>query len=343
MTSADRLRAENTSIVVVNFNGGEKLSRCIDALLATAANAEIVVIDNASTDGSLDAVRDRVRVIANAENAGYPAALNQGARATSGDVLVFLNMDVLPEQGWLEPLASFVRDHEDAGAVNPLIPLMNSDRINAAGQRIHVTGLGFNRGLNDTIESAGSEAFEVSGIQGAVFVMRRAVYEQIGGFDETGFLYHEDVNVSWLLRLAGYRLYCIPRSRVRHDYFLSMYAEKFHLLERNRVSMLLSYLKPGTLFLLSPMLALTEAFIWVYAILRRRGFVRAKANSYRWIARRWPWILERRRLARRLRKVGDASVLRAMHWKYVWGQMATLARERGESARKPATPLPLDR
>jgi GT2 family glycosyltransferase len=104
----------------------------------------------------------------------------------------------------------------------------------------HITGLGFNHGLGEPLSRYGSAPFGVAGIQGALFVMRREVYDAIGGFDACGFLYHEDVNVSWLLRLAGYRLYCAPSSRIRHDYFLSMYAEKFHLLERNRVVMLLA-------------------------------------------------------------------------------------------------------
>ncbi len=326
------------SIIIVNFNGGEKLAKCIAALAGTSDGSEIVVIDNASTDGSADLpepLSHRVRIIRNSENLGYAAALNQGARETGGEVLVFSNMDTLAEPGWLEPLVAQLRDCPDAGAVNPLVLLSDGMHVNAAGQNIHVTGLGFNRGLGSPLSRYGDRPFAVSGIQGAFFAMRRSVYEEIGGFDATGFLYHEDVNLSWLLRLAGYELYCVPASRVRHDYFLSMYAHKFHLLERNRVAMLLAYIKPSTRALLAPLLLLTEAFGWAYALLRRHGFPAAKWRSYRWVAAHRTDIRARRQLAERLRQVGDLRLLRRFRWAYDWSQFGILARERGQGRRRP--------
>jgi GT2 family glycosyltransferase len=333
------------SIIVVNFNGGEKLAVCIAALVETANGSEIVVIDNASTDGSADLpehLAGHVRIIRNAENLGYAAALNQGARVTRGQYLVFSNMDTLPEPGWLDPLVAQLRDRRDAGAVNPLLLLSDGRHVNAAGQNIHVTGLGFNRGLGDSLSQYGDRPFEVAGIQGASFAMRRSVYEEIRGFDATGFLYHEDVNLSWLLRLAGYNLYCVPASRVRHDYFLSMYAHKFHLLERNRLAMLLAYMRPSTRVLIAPLLLLTEALAWGYAILRRHGFPSAKWRSYQWVAAHRPDIEARRQLADGLRRVGDLPLLRRFRWEYDWSQFGTLARERGQGQRRPAGLHPPD-
>ena len=325
------------SIVLVNYNGGEALHRSIESLLATAPGAEVVVVDNASTDGSADLpahLANRVRLIRNDTNRGYAAALNCGARQTNGEMLVFSNMDTLFEPGWLEPLIEQLSRDPQCGAVNPLIVLMDGERVNAAGQHIHVTALGFNRGLNDPVSRYGHEPFEVSGIQGAVFAMRRSVYERIGAFDEVGFLYHEDVDISWLLLLAGYTLYCVPASRVRHDYFLSMYAEKFHLLERNRVAMLLAYMKRPTGLLLSPLLLLTELSAWLYALLRRHGFVSAKWRSYRWVAAHRDDIAQRRRFAAGLRVAGDWRLLRRFRWTYDWRQFAVLAREEGRGARR---------
>jgi GT2 family glycosyltransferase len=328
------------TVIVVNFNGGPNLARCLESLIATAPDAAVVVVDNASTDGSADLpphLAPAVRLIRNPQNIGYAAALNQAAAEARTDLLVFSNMDTLFDPGWLEPLVAFLRDRTDAGAVNPLIVLADGDRVNAAGQDVHVTGLGFNRGLGEPIERYGTAPFEVAGIQGALFVMRRQVYQAIGGLDAGGFLYHEDVNVSWLLRLAGYRLYCVPASHVRHDYFLSMYAEKFHLLERNRVAMLLAYLRPVTIILLLPFLLLTESFAWGYALIRRHGFIGAKWRSYRWIIDHHSEISSRRTLAAQLRRVGDLALLRSLSWAYDWGQFRVLARERGRGRREPGT------
>lgn len=326
------------SIIVVNFNGGEKLRRCLQAMLATAAEAEIVVVDNASSDGSAEIpspLASRIRFIRNAVNVGYAAGLNQGADASSGGLLVFANMDTVPEPGWLEPLASALRENPQVAAVNPLLLLMDGLSVNAAGQRIHVTGLGFNHGLGEPAGKFGNRMFAVDGIHGAFFAMKRSTYERVGGFDATGFLYHEDVNSSWLLRLAGYELCCVPASRVRHDYFLSMHADKFHLLERNRIAMLMAYLRPGTLLALLPVLIFTELLAWGYAIMRRHGFRGAKWRSYGWAIAHRQQIRERRRLAAKLRRVGDFRLLAGLSWAYDWGQFGVLARERGLGKRKP--------
>jgi GT2 family glycosyltransferase len=338
--------APRVSVVVVNFNGGDKLQLCLKSILATTRGSEILVVDNASTDGSArlpSEIASRVQLFRNSENIGYAAALNQAAALSHGDVLVFCNMDMVAEPGWLEPLLEVLSDHPNAGAVNPLIMLEDGQHVNAAGQTIHVTGLGFNRGLGESPSRYGTEAFEVSGIQGAVFAMRRTVFDEVGGLDTAGFLYHEDVNLSWVLRLAGYRLWCAPRSRVRHAYFLSMYAQKFHLLERNRLTMILAYVRPSSRVLLMPMLLLTEALAWSYALIRRHGFVRAKWTSYTWVIRNRSDIEHRRAIGERLRRVSDFSVFRAFRFVYDWKQFGTLARERGESRRKPKAGLPINR
>ena len=330
------------SIIVVNFNGGEKLRNCLQAMLATAGEAEIVVVDNASTDGSADLSfpeASRIRVIRNGVNAGYAAGLNQGIGASRGEFLVCANMDTVPEAGWLEPLVTALRENPQVAAVNPLLMLMDGVSVNAAGQRIHVTGLGFNRGLGESAGRYGDQMFTVDGIHGALFALKRSTHELVGGFDATGFLYHEDVNISWLLRLAGYELCCVPASRVRHDYYLSMYADKFHLLERNRIAMLMAYLRPGTLLALLPMLFFTELLAWSYAILRRHGFGGAKWRSYGWVIAHREQIRERKRLAAKLRQAGDLRLLAGFGWAYDWRQFAILAREQGLGKRKPGAEI----
>ncbi len=274
-------------------------------------------------------------VVRNDANLGYAAAVNVALERARGEFLAVLNMDLVVEPGWLPPLLAFLRDNPRAGIVNPLILLADGSGVNAAGQDVHVTGLGFNRGLDRSVESAGSVPFEVSGIQGSAFLVRTADLRRLGGMDDLGFLYHEDVNLSWLYRLAGFNLWCVPASRVRHDYFLSMYPEKFHLLERNRVAMILAYPRPATLAALSPALLATEALVWSFSVLRGPRFLAAKASSYGWVWRHRHEILERRRFAKTLRTVGDTAILRDLRWSYSWGQFVTLGRERGPSRRQP--------
>jgi GT2 family glycosyltransferase len=300
----------------------------------------VLVVDNASSDGS-DSIaeaaaerHDSVRLLRSPTNRGYAGAVNLALAEARGDYVAVLNMDVVVGSGWLDPLISLLEATPDAGAVCPLIVLESDPgRINAAGQNVHVTGLGFNRWLEKLREVAGSSPFRVSGLHGAAFLMRRDLLESIGGWDESGFLYHEDVELSWLLVLAGREIHCVPASTVSHDYHLTMFPHKLFLLERNRWSMLLANLRLPTRLALAPLLALSELMMWGYCLLRGPSFLRAKLDSYRWISTHRERIRERRRFVDGLRRRSDWGVLRRMHWGYPVDQFVTLGRERGESER----------
>jgi GT2 family glycosyltransferase len=330
------------SVVVVNYNGADALPRCLEALVADTgeASTEVLVVDNASSDGS-DAIaeaaaeqHESIRLLRSPTNRGYAGAVNLALADARGTYVAVLNMDVVVSAGWLDPLIAFLESAPDAGAVCPLIVLEpDPGRINAAGQNVHVTGLGFNRWLEEPRERAGSAPFRVSGLHGASFLIRRDDFESIGGWDEGGFLYHEDVELSWLLQVAGKEIYCVPASIVSHDYHLTMFPHKLFLLERNRWSMLLANTRLATRLALSPLLALTELMMWGYCLLRGPSFMRAKLDSYRWISVHRERIRERRRFVDSLRRRSDWGVLRGLNWSYPLDQFVTLGRERGESER----------
>ncbi len=307
---------------------------------ADDAIAEVLVVDNASSDGSgaiAEAAAERhesVRLLRSPTNRGYAGAVNLALAEARGRYVAVLNMDVVVGAGWLDPLIGFLEETPDAGAVCPLIVLQSDPgRINAAGQSIHVTGLGFNRWLGEPRERAGIQPLGVSGLHGAAFLIRRELFEGIGGWDESGFLYHEDVELSWLLRVAGKEIYCVPASTVSHDYHLTMFPHKLFLLERNRWSMLLANTRVSTRLALSPLLALSELMMWGYCLLRGRSFLRAKLDSYRWISGNLERIRQRRRLVQSVRRRSDWAVLRRLDWGYPLDQFATLGRERGQSER----------
>jgi len=338
------------SIVVVNYNGQEHLAECLAALLAdTAVPTEIFVVDNASTDHSAAVIEaclregGRFTFLRCPTNRGYAAGVNSALPHLAGQYLAVLNSDVVVDSGWLAPVTSFLDATPDAGAINPLVMLYADEaRINSAGQNIHVTGLGFNRGLTRLRAMAGVEPLPVSGLHGSAFVMRRDILERAGGWDESGFLYHEDVELSWLLHLMGYDLYCLPLSSVRHKYHLSMYPEKLYLLERNRLTMLVAYLQRRTWLVLAPWLAFTEMLMWGYCCLRGWRFLKAKAASYLWVSKQWPAVMARRGHIQSLRRRPDWQILKRLKWNYAWDQFLTLGKERGPSGRQPKGGLPVN-
>ena len=335
------------SAVVVNYNGADALEGCLGALVSGSdpATTEILVVDNASTDGSaaiaerLAAQHHRVRLIRSAVTRGYAGAVNLALPEARGDVLAVLNMDVVVGSGWLEPLIALLDGKPEAGVACPLILLESDpDRINAAGQNLNVTGLGFNRWLGKPREEADSEPFRVTGLHGAAFVIRRSLLERLGGWDEIGFLYFEDVELSWLLRIAGSEIWCVPASAVIHDYHLTMFPRKLFLLERNRWKMLLADVRGRTRLALAPLLALSELIMWGYCLLRGPSFLRAKWESYRWIRSNRELVRKRRDRIESIRRRSDREVLRALRWGYPLDQFITLGRERGESGRNRIEP-----
>lgn len=323
------------SLVVVNFNGAASIERCIESLLETGGvPIELIVVDNASSDSSPDLLRHLAerhpaqRLIWSDRNLGYSGAVNCALPSCRGRYVAILNMDIVAEPGWLAPLVAHLDAHPEVGAACPLIALIDAQYINAIGQDLHVTGLGFNRGLGFPRSSVSGEPVRTAGIHGAAFVARRELLKDLGGMDENGFLYHEDVHLSWMIHLRRHEIDCVPAAVVRHDYVLSMHPEKLFLLERNRWRLLLAVLHPMTLLLLAPLLLATELMVWGFATLRGPAFLAAKARSYAAIVRGRAGIATARREVASLRRTGDADLLRCLQLGYAWRQFGALARER---------------
>ena len=335
--------APAVSLITVNFNGGDLIRECIASLtLQNTVSLELIIVDNASTDLSREFLwelsRDNpsVRVVLSEANLGYAGAVNRVLEHCHGRYVGVLNMDIVAEPGWLAPLVEFLDKNPQTAAVNPLIALWDGATVNATGQYLHITGLGSNRGLDESRVASSELPLPVDGLQGAAFLVRKELLVRLGGMDESGFLYHEDVNLSWMLRLMGFDIYCLPSSIVRHDYYLSMHPEKLFLLERNRWTLLLTALEPTSLLAVSPFLLLTEMMTWGYALLRGRAFLSAKARSYSALWQEREARAVRRDEIRQLRTISDWQLLKKMRLGYPWKQFKRLAREKGPP-RRPIT------
>ncbi len=333
------------SVVVVNYNSGEDLEESLPALLDSedATFQEVILVDNASTDRSLEIARRwadrdrRIRLIASSDNRGYAGGANLALPRARGRYIAILNPDVMVSAGWLSRVVAVLEQHPEAAAANPLILLYGDEgRVNAAGQDVHITGLGFNRLLGRGRHRAGTEPARVAGVQGGALVVRRELLAAMNGWDDSGFLYHEDVEISWLLQLMGYELYCVPAATVRHKYHLSMYPEKLYLLERNRLAMLCTHVRLPARLAILPFVVLTELMMWAYCALRGPRFLRSKLASYASVLRRRAQLSRRRDEVETLRRRSDWQLLRRLRWSYDWSQFLTLGRERGPSSRQPA-------
>jgi GT2 family glycosyltransferase len=294
------------SVVIVNYRGRGRVGRCLDAIASAACETafEVIVIDNASNDGSWDEAEGRpgVRVIRNEENVGFGRACNQAAREARGRHLVFLNFDCEPQDGWLDALVRAADDDPSAGAVQAVI-LHRDGTVNTAGNELHY--LGFSWAPHADTAPTGPP-FEVTVGSGAGLLVPRARFDEVGGFWEAMFLYCEDTDLSWRLRLAGFRVLAAPGSRVLHEYEFGRNTDKFFHLERNRLLMVAANYERATLCALLPGLLATE--LALVAVALRGGWGRRKLAADASAVRAWRQVRAQRARVALLRRVSDREI-----------------------------------
>jgi len=222
-------------VVVVSYETRETLLECLAALVAEPT-ASVVVIDNASRDGTAAAVRERfpsVRLVANAENVGFARACNQGARESRAPYLLFLNPDATLAPGSLGALAAILEARPRVGVVGPRTRSANGDIQVSTGpdlslvseirQRRLVRGVA-RRDAAILVEAEGLHAVEreVDWVSGACLMIRREAFDAVSGFDERFFLYEEDADLCRRVRAAGWKVLFSPGAEARHALGRSM-------------------------------------------------------------------------------------------------------------------------
>jgi GT2 family glycosyltransferase len=311
-------------IVIVSYNARQKLMTCLESLLGSLpADCNLVVVDNASSEGNADAIAERfpeVKLIRSPVNLGFAGGCNLGARHTRSRSLVFLNPDTTVESGWLDALVAPLAADDRTGLTTARILLMSDpERLNTCGCNIHVTGLTLCRGMGRARDTY-MQRDEVGAISGAAFAIRAELFERLGGFDETMFLYLEDTDLSWRARLAGWQTAYVPESVVLHDYELRITPLKVFWEERNRYLMLLKSLRWPTLLLLAPVYLLAEIITWTFVLLKDRHNVRNKLRAYSWVMANWRLILRKRRETQARRETSDRAMLKSTGFRLDFGQ-----------------------
>lgn len=210
----------STTIIIPNYNGAHFMEPCMKALeKQTVQPDEIIVVDNGSTDGSLELLQNSypaVRIIANEENLGFAAAVNIGIKASTTPFVLLLNNDTEAEPGMIEHLERAMRRHPRAFSVaSKMIQLYHPEYLDSTGDLYTVTGWGVNRGNDRPSNLYNRPAYVFSACAGAA-LYRREVFEEIGYFDEKHFAYLEDIDVGYRARLNGYSNIYEPKAVVRH-------------------------------------------------------------------------------------------------------------------------------
>ena len=219
MTDGERA-APWVRVVIVNYNGGDHLARAVAGLAGqTLADFEVVIVDNASADGSIERLElpdYRFRLLEAGANLGFAAGCNLGARDAETGWLAMLNPDAVPHPDWLEALRAATLRHP-AAALFGSTQLMGDDpeRLDGAGDFYSIFGIAWRGGFGASKDLVAGDipAFSPCAAAG---LYRRDVWEALGGMAESFFCYLEDVDIGFRARLAGYRVMQVADARVRH-------------------------------------------------------------------------------------------------------------------------------
>ena len=301
------------SVVIVTFRQGEGVRATLEALGAQLTDGdELIVVDNASRDGTPDVVADAApdaTLVPNPSNDGFPAACNLGASRATGDLLVFLNPDAVPAAGWRDAIAAPLTNGSGWTVWQALVTQGGGGRVNTRGGVVHFTGIAWAGGEGESVGAG--EADPAPGFaSGACLAIPRAEFERLGGFAAGFFLYHEDVDLSLRARLSGGRVGVAAGARVEHDYEFDKGPQKWRHLERNRWATLIRTYPAALLMLLAPALAATELALLVIAA--AAGWLPQKLAANLDVARSLPQLLRERSAVQGLRAIRTGEFASAL-------------------------------
>lgn len=297
--------AEALAVVVVTYQSAAHVQALVAALAPQLLDSdELVIVDNASTDGTAALARtldERVRVLETGGNLGFAGGCHAGADATQAPLLLFLNPDSQPEPGCLELLRAAGAARPSWGAWQAAV-MLPDERINTSGGVVHYLGIGWAGDCERPASALLAGDSEVAFPSGAAMVVRRSIWSELGGLDREYFMYGEDLDLGLRLWLAGHRVGVVRGARVLHGYEFDKGAAKWFWLERNRWRTVLSVYPGALLALVLPALIAAEAGL--LAIAAREGWLAAKLRAQAAALAGLPGTLARRRRVQRSRRIG---------------------------------------
>jgi GT2 family glycosyltransferase len=314
------MSACSAAVVIPSWNTLEHLPACLGSLDDQDVELELLVVDNGSTDGSLEYLRrEGVPHVALSENVGFAAAINLGVARTRAAAILVLNADTALEPGCVGALLEALDAGPRLGGVQPRILQLEgppgaprsveSARLYSAGQALTRDGRAFERGMGEEQRAERLVGGEVFGVCGAASLLRRELFAELGGYDESYFAFYEDVDLNVRARIAGRHFEYVPEAVVWHvgnaawrDGFEHPGAENARLVARNRLATQIKFMPASA----APRILAVEAGALLRAAVQRRflATLRGKLAALR----RLPRLLAERR---RLRAAGDLGLARA--------------------------------
>lgn len=314
------------AVIVVTYNAEPYLEDCLGALRRMDhgdLDVEVMVVENASTDDTrriIESTYPWVTLFAQRKNLGFAGGNDVAmahAIAAGFDYIYLLNQDTLPTPGFLDAAVAAAESDATIGAVQSLILLHpETSRINSTGNAIHFLGFGYCEDYRKPVEKwraqrKGGEPFpEIAYASGAGVLYRCSVLGKIGLFNEEFFMYHEDLDLGWRMRIAGFRSVLAPDSVIHHKYEFSRSVSKWYYMERNRYLVLLANLRTWTFIVLLPWIIAMEVMLTLTAVKGGWYDKKLKAMLYFLHPRSWVRVMMAHDRVAGIRTRGDREVMR---------------------------------
>lgn len=332
MKERDRLKTRDNgsnewpfvSIIIVNLNGKKWLEKCFKSVLASDYphdKFEIILVDNGSTDGSVELVKDlfmndtRIKVICNERNLGWSSANNQGMKLAKGAILVCLSNDMEVDPRWLKEITLTMRNNSRVGVVQ-CNSLSMWDRKVSDSAMNYLDKFGYAYGY-----APAKEPTEVFFAEGMAFAFKRKVVEEIGMLDDYYFMEYDDMDFSWRARLAGYKIFFVPSAKVYHARGATVGATYFQRLPnitlyvRNHFVTLIKNYEFSNILKVLPVLTAIEIAKMMYFFVKGEWkTANATFKGLLQVVLDIRIILRKRREIQRVRKVPDAEIMKLMHF-----------------------------
>lgn len=283
------------AIAILNYNGADLLKRFLPSVLAHSGDATIYVIDNGSTDDSIEILKKSypaVNRITLTQNFGYAAGYNKGIQQIDAELICLLNSDVEVTPNWTLPLIDFFTNHPKVAIAQPKIKDLKRpeyfEYAGAAGGYLDVMGLPYCRGrVGNTCEKDIGQYdtnTKVTWASGACFFVRKSVFKAIGGFDASFFMHFEEIDLCLRAQALGHQVWAVGNSEVFHQGAASLLATSPKKLEYNIRNSLLTYVKNISLlplvWLLLARLAFDTTLTLYFMAQGKFGHVRAITHAY---------------------------------------------------------------
>ena len=329
------------SIIIPHQAGTDVLIACLDSVVRDASypRYEILLVDNGSSDGSVQAAKERfpqLNVLRLEENQGYAGGCNRGIEASRGDYVLLLNDDTEVEAGWIGELVRAAEEDPTLGACQPKIRSLRErshfEYSGAAGGLMDIYGYPFSRGrLMDHVEEdlgQYDDPIECFWASGVAMLIRRTALDDAGLFDEVFFAYMEEIDLCWRLQLQGYHVVYVPTAVVFHIGGFSLdkrVLKRMYLNHRNSMIMLLKNYAASSLVWVLPVKLLLEGFILTAALFRNPLRSRAVVMAFWWILTHIPLVLRLRAVSQARRRVPDRDIYARLYlgmaplWYFVFG------------------------